>query len=341
MEARRASKVAKVHAESPSEDAGILKQVLSYAGAGEWIFNALISKLWLECYRAVPMHQLNVKDTVEQEHVFEVVPQSTLKCAVFASAARVRLAHVLGLRFGNDGAHLQAYLGSVACKAALIEAHRLGMPFSTSLLSGAAYSGELSIVIWLYREHNVALTDDASTGSAEGGRIEVLQWLKQQGMVFDADTMSCAAVYGQISTCAYLHSVGCSWNDFTVFEAAFANQWDTVRWLHEHGCPWNFKHMCLKAAEQGEVSAMTYLTQQEPVAAYVLLAMLLVAGAHGHLEAAKWLRQRGAEWPRVLHFDGESWSGDVLEWARAEGCDSPLDQPLCDDVDDIDDIDEL
>ena len=84
MEAVDASKVAQVHAESPLEDAGILKQVLSYAGAGEWIFYAPISKLWLECYRAVPVHQLDEKDTVEQEHDFEVVPQLTLKRAVFA-----------------------------------------------------------------------------------------------------------------------------------------------------------------------------------------------------------------------------------------------------------------
>jgi hypothetical protein len=37
MVSAHASKVVKVHAESPLEDAGILTQVLSYAGAGECV----------------------------------------------------------------------------------------------------------------------------------------------------------------------------------------------------------------------------------------------------------------------------------------------------------------
>jgi hypothetical protein len=326
MVAVRASKIANLHAESPLEDAGILKQVLSYAGAGEFIYSAPISKLWLDCYRAVPVHQLDEKDTVEQEHDFEVVPQLTLKRAVFASAARVKLAHELGLQFDSEQeGKCQFYTGRIASVSVLAEAHRLGLPFSTNLPNGAAYSGELSTIIWLHTEHDCALNNETSNVSAEGGRIEVLQWLKQQGMVFDADTMSCAVLHSQTSTCAYLHDEGCPWNDLTVFMAAYRMYWDTVRWLHEHGCPWSFNNICLKAAEQGEVGAMTYILQQEAAAEYVLSAMLNAAGANGNLAAAQWLRQaRGAEWPLVLCFSGKSWSGDTLEWARAEGCDSTL-----------------
>jgi hypothetical protein len=41
--------MAEADARSPLEDASVLKQVLSYAGAGDFIFFAPISKLWLEC----------------------------------------------------------------------------------------------------------------------------------------------------------------------------------------------------------------------------------------------------------------------------------------------------
>jgi hypothetical protein len=34
------------------------------------------------------------------------------------------------------------------------------------------------------------------------------------------------------------------------------------------------------------------------------------------------LRQHGAEWPALLRFNGDPWSGDVLQWARDEGCTS-------------------
>jgi hypothetical protein len=194
-----ANKVAKEHTVSPLEDPGILNQVLSYAGAGEWIFYALISKLWLECYRAVPAHDLQEADTVKREHDLPVVPQMTLRRAVFSSAARVKLAHELGLQFGNDSAEVQVFIGSVACRTVLAEAHRLGMPFTTNTLNGAALSGELSTVIWLHIEHNCAFSCEISGYSAMSGQVEVLQWLKQHGVVFDHDTMLSAAMFGQES----------------------------------------------------------------------------------------------------------------------------------------------
>jgi hypothetical protein len=173
--------VARKHAEHPLEDACILKQVLSYAGAGEWIFYAPISKLWLDCYRAVPAHEVRRYDTVKREQDLQVVDVMTLRRAVFSSAARVKLAHELGLHFDMDGTGLQFYSGRIAAVAVLDEAHSLGMPFSTNLLNGAAFSGELCTVIWLHTEHNCALNSDTSACSAKGGQIQVLQWLKQRG----------------------------------------------------------------------------------------------------------------------------------------------------------------
>jgi hypothetical protein len=324
MVATRAGKRAAAGASNPLSDAGILKQVLSYAGAGEFIFYAPISKLWLECYRAVPAHRVKRQKMTEGEVVVEVLPCMTLRRTVFSTAARVKLAHALGLQFSSDDQELQYYTDSMACKTALVEAHRLGMPVTTDVLNSAASTGELSTVIWLYTEHNCALSRLTSVCSASDGQIEVLRWLKQQGEVFNATTMSCAANSGQHATCAYLHSEGCDWNEATVYMAAHYDQCDTVRWIHEYDCPWRFELMCLKAAELGDVSAMTYLIQQEPVAAPLLLAMLKVAGAYDHLAAAQWLRQRGAAWPSALRCGGKDWSGDVLEWATAEGCDSPL-----------------
>jgi hypothetical protein len=66
------------------------------------------------------------------------------------------------------------------------------------------------------------------------------------------------------------------------------------------------------------------MLQQDVVAAYVLSEKLNAAGASDHLVAAQWLRQLGAEWPDVLKRRDQFWSGHTLEWARAEGCDSPL-----------------
>jgi hypothetical protein len=72
MVAARADKKASLSSVSALSDTHILKQVLAYAGAGEWIFYAPISKLWLECYRAVPAHDMKQNDTVKQEHALAV-----------------------------------------------------------------------------------------------------------------------------------------------------------------------------------------------------------------------------------------------------------------------------
>jgi hypothetical protein len=336
MVSAHAAKVAKVHADIPLEDAGILKQVLSYAGAGEWIFYAPISKLWLECYRAVPTHEVQKDDTVIQRHGLHVVPDMTMRRAVYASAARVKLAHELGLRFDTDGTDLQFYIGKIASIAVLTEAHRLAMPISTYTLNGAAFAGELSIVIWLYTEHNCAFNSKTGGYSAMSGQVGVLQWLKQQGVVFHQATMLSAAVFGKESSCAYLHAEGCPWDDLIVYVAAFNKHWNIVRWLHEHGCPWNFDEICYKAAQHGNIENMAYVLQQEVVSQHTLSTMLNAAGANDHLAAAQWLRQQhNAEWPPVLYCNDKPWSGAVLEWARAEGCDSPLDQPLEDDIDEL------
>jgi hypothetical protein len=216
---------------------------------------------------------------------------------------------------------MQVYMGTLACKAALTEAHRLGMPLSTNILNGAAFAGKLSTVIWLYTEHQCAFNSGTGAHAAGGGHVNVLSWLKEQGVVFDKNTMNAAALLGKVSTCAYRHAEGCPWNEVTAFAAACRKHWDTVRWLREHGCPWISDQICLNAAEQGSIENMSYMLQQDVVCKYVLSEMLNDTGASGHLAAAQWLRhERGAAWPARL----VDWSDDVVTWARAEGCDSPL-----------------
>jgi hypothetical protein len=62
----------------------------------------------------------------------------------------------------------------------------------------------------------------------------------------------------------------------------------------------------------------------------LLSKMLAAAGSKNHLAAAQWLRAQGAAWPAILqHRLGDvqqQWQGVALDWARAEGCTSPVEQ---------------
>eukprot|EP00953_Heterococcus_sp_UTEX-ZZ885_P040980 20934-Heterococcus_DN1.PRE.2 len=63
---------------------------------------------------------------------------------------------------------------------------------------------------------------------------------------------------------------------------------------------------------------MAFLDERELFTETLLSEMLAVAAS-----SSKWLRQRGAEWPDML-WHGNRWDGEVLQWARAEGCTSLL-----------------
>jgi hypothetical protein len=122
--------------------------------------------------------------------------------------------------------------------------------------------------------------------------------------------------------CEYLHAEQCPWSELESDEAAKNDQVHTLRWLHEHGCPWDCDSVCMRAAASGSVEVLEYLQQHDLMSTPKLLTrMLNTAGAYKKLAAAQWLRQQGAGWPRVLCWE---WSQEMLAWAEAEGCTSPV-----------------
>jgi hypothetical protein len=112
--------------------------------------------------------------------------------------------------------------------------------------------------------------------------------------------------------------------------AASGGHVDLLRWLHETGCPWGFTYRCRHVARDGIIDILLYLQQQSDGTYWneLLTDMLNKAGCNNQLEAAKWLRQQGAEWPDNADPLGQwgmplavdNWCGDTLAWARAEGC---------------------
>jgi hypothetical protein len=105
-------------------------------------------------------------------------------------------------------------------------------------------------------------------------------------------------------------------------EAARCGHVDLLRWLMDNGCPWDGCGLCWAAVQGGCVEVLEHLQEQGFQANADLLKRLLrSAGYSGHLPVAKWLRQQGADWPATVN---SFWCAEVLAWARAEGCTSPL-----------------
>jgi hypothetical protein len=285
---------------------------------------------------------------------FTCVPRMTLYSSVFASPSRVRLAHESGLNFSTE--NFRHATGKHADVATLKAARELGMHYTGLTILGAAERNELGVVQFLHaqgcpwhwrvaeaaakrsnfemlrwiKEHGCDWHErDILIEAARSGNIEMTAWVKQQpGAVYDLSVMAAAARSGRTAMCEYLHTEQCPWDERACDAAAYSGHPNTLRWLHEHGCPWDAYEVCAAAAAGGSVDVMLYLQQEGIMSELGMLSyMLNAAGARNHLAAAQWLRQQGAEWPERLNDDGTEWSGDTLEWARAEGCTATTDEP--------------
>jgi hypothetical protein len=174
------------------------------------------------------------------------------------------------------------------------------------------------------------IDDFVADMAAQGGAVHVLEWLQQQqGIEFTESTMTFAAMRGHLQLCQWLCAQQCPWVNSAVTGAAIGNHCEVLQWLMDDA-----HKVCTTAAagsDSNNFSTLQFLYAcgilTEP---QLLTDTLNVAGSRGNLAASQWLRQQGAEWPTVLRFTALSrnfqWSGEVLAWARAEGCTAPTEQ---------------
>jgi hypothetical protein len=115
-------------------------------------------------------------------------------------------------------------------------------------------------------------------------------------------------------------------------------QADMLHWLIESGCPWDPSELCDKMLDSAVdnvdiIPVLEYLLNAGALSAELLTSTLKTAGINDLLWLAQWLREHGAEWPHVLYTydygsEARAWRGELLAWARAEGCDSPTEEFL-------------
>jgi hypothetical protein len=101
-----------------------------------------------------------------------------------------------------------------------------------------------------------------------------------------------------------------------------------LQWARANGCPWDVSIVLQFAGAGGGVEVLEWLQQHcgRVWTAAEMTAMLYEACSFNALDEAKWLRERGAEWPSSFYsYDKEeksmiSWSVRAVKWALANGC---------------------
>jgi hypothetical protein len=276
------------------------------------------------------------------------VPQMTLYSSVFASPSRVIHAYLSGLDGSSRAYQLAA--GKFADIKTLAKAHQLGMQYTGEVMIGAAQCNKLAEVQFLCF-HNCTRPMWLLEVAARSGHFELLRWCYEHGCRFAAayeaphhaaksgnlelmvrvrqhtttqlnrNVMSAAALRGHTAMCKYLYTQQCPRDSWSTRCAAIGGHIDCFRWLLANGCPWEARQLCMAAAEGGSVEVLAHLQEQGTMTSStaMLTEMLREAGRHDKLDALKWLRGAGAEWPSAAHTLS-TWSEEVLAWAIAAGC---------------------
>jgi hypothetical protein len=193
----------------------------------------------------------------------------------------------------------------------------------------AGAAGDVAQLQWLC-EHGAPLDASSAFTAAVRGSLPVFEFLQQQGVAFNSETMRRAAYNGQLQLCKWLRAAGCDWDQHACSAAAFQYHIGTLRWLLESGCPLNAAPICHQSVSGSGscIEVLQCVLDAGGLAGAALLrSLLLRAGTCRKLAVAKWLRQHGAQWPSANQMCNR-WTGEVLDWAIAEGCLTFAEQPL-------------
>jgi hypothetical protein len=341
MATSRVQKRSAADSSNPLLEPGILQSMLGFVGPHLFV----LSKLW-NTYVVVESQQLIEHKEVPDERILTCA-KTTLHSSVFTSTSRVRLAHESGLDYTTQTC--QSAAGSYADVATLGTAHELGMqytaitmlaagrcskllevqylhsqgcPWPSGLLEEAAAMGDFELVRWCYEHGCPWDASRAAIYAAHSSNVELMEWVLQQpGTQLCMNAMCVAVWQSSAAMCQYLHTQQCPWSHTSTWHAAYKGDADLVRWLIDNGCPFHARELCMAAAQGGSVEVLYCLQQQDILtSAALLIASLSTAACYSQLAAAQWCREHGAEWPAAL--SQREWRGELLQWARAEGCTS-------------------
>jgi hypothetical protein len=308
-------------ASKPLLHAGLLELILGFVGGNQALYVRPVNSSWMACYD---------KTTINQQgrigwHVHTSF--CTSYRAVLASASRVRLAHDAGLLFSAKYS-LEHCAGKHANTSTLEAAHKLGLPFSSTLLESAARSRCFSKLQWLYTEQRCLLPKGVTAEAARAGDVEMLRWLQGIGCELTEETSAAAAsTANNLEVLKFLHEQGCPWHRDVCESAAYDDDLEQLKWLHAHGAVIG-NNAANTAAEVGAARVLEWLQQQQGVE--FTACTMAHAAMFGHVQVCQWLRAQQCPWDSKA--TGVAASGnycETLRWLIENGCPYDDAQSLC------------
>jgi hypothetical protein len=310
----------------PLSHPGILQHVLDYVGPGCFLFAALVAKAWWYSYARVPGCQLVGIDSFGNIANVQIVPQTTLSSAAFASPTCVKLASDCLLRLDTGTPNLHRIAGRYADTATLRTVQSLGLKLTEDLARGAAVSGELQKLVFLAEQH-CPFPADITMYAARCGVVEVLVYLQQQGCALTTRTASCAGKYSILTTsCSicygYNTAVG---SRSTSSQLPSKQQYNLpiarIFALYSHYSTHvlhSYPIYC-GAAKAGHLNVLQYLRSQK---CPIDVRSADAAASKAHMHVLRWLRDCAYPWSdeSVSFQAAASGSLQLMQWLKEQGC---------------------
>ncbi|KAG5178060.1 hypothetical protein JKP88DRAFT_350445 [Tribonema minus] len=197
------------------------------------------------------------------------------------------------------------------------------LPLHAGHAREAARRGRLNLLEWL-RENGCPWDEHTCSGAAEGGHLEVLRWARANGCPWSQETTWAAAKGGHLEVLQWAAANGCPCDEETCRNAACGGHLAALQWLRARGCPWN-ELTCTFAADGGHLRVLQWARAHGCPWNEGTCAR---AAKRGHLDILQWARANGCPWGECT-CEGAACGGHlrVLQWARANGC--PWDALVC------------
>jgi hypothetical protein len=204
--------------------------------------------------------------------------------------------------------------------------------------------------IWLAELGQSSPADRACNVAAQFGRLEILQYFKQQGCEWSAETCELAVIGGHFlllqwmrtpndrwgqcpwsrNTCTtaaknghlnilqWARANSCGWNTMTCSLAARNGHFHILQWARAYGCDWN-SWTCAEAALNGHLHVLQWARANG--CGWDALTCS-AAARNGHLHILQWARANGCDWNEWTCAEAaRSGHLHILQWARVNGCD--------------------
>jgi hypothetical protein len=185
----------------------------------------------------------------------------------------------------------------------------------------AAENGRIDVLEWLV-EQGLHTSLDTYVCAARGGHIHVLEWLQSQdgSVLYYSRPSICAAAAGggSIETLKWLRSQNpfYSWDESACRAAAKGGHFDTLKWLRSQSppCPWD-PDTFIAAIKRGNLEVVEWMETQR--VGWSVNPTHYAAGA-GQLEILKWFHKRGVKLDSVVcEVAARKGHWHIVQWLRS------------------------